>query len=340
MFKNVGDGRTKSANIAISCPGGELNISGSPLPLPVTQPADTSIVGSFGVNWSSPSSVKPVVKLNVSGPSGFVDTLYLPTQPIGFSNDAELFDSPFNIGSGAEWHRATRRMHSGARSWWCGVESISEYGPNRNDWIETIPAVLGDGAQLSFWAYMAFPTYGSDGLHVLAIGRGDTVEFDYLGSGGALLSFIVGWSQYRYDFEGTAFSPGDSIKIKFLFTSDESDQNEGVFLDDIVLSPGYCEIMTGIGESSAKPDELTLRAYPNPFNSSVEISLNGKFPRESRLDIFDISGRLVRDFGRPDFEKIIWNAQTDGGKDCPSGVYFIRLIAENRITTARVVLIK
>ena len=50
---------------------------------------------------------------------------------------------------------------------------------------------------------------------------------------------------------------------------------------------------TGIEEQPPKPDEYSISAYPNPFNSSVTISISGVCDTPLRIEICDINGRLV-----------------------------------------------
>jgi len=83
-------------------------------------------------------------------------------------------------------------------------------------------------------------------------------------------------------------------------------------------------------------------AYPNPFNPSTtieyEVPDGGMFVN---LAIYDIRGRLVADLVNEyqeasyDNYKIVWNAA-----NMASGVYFIRLHANDKIQTQKIMLIK
>lgn len=75
-----------------------------------------------------------------------------------------------------------------------------------------------------------------------------------------------------------------------------------------------------------KPTKAMIDVFPNPFNSSVRISVD--YPKEGhrqsplQIEIFDINGRMIRRFdGSRDQgkTKIIWQPE-DG---IPSGVYLI-----------------
>jgi hypothetical protein len=96
---------------------------------------------------------------------------------------------------------------------------------------------------------------------------------------------------------------------------------------------------------NAFPDRFHIfNAYPNPFNSSIEISFFTNEDVNGSLDIFDISGRLVRTF---DFDKsdngyisFKWNGYGDNLKEVPSGIYLVILKTDNFIVSNKISLIK
>jgi len=342
---NRGDGFSGNNAVYLTCPGGEIDIVSSLVNLPTIDPQDTANIGPFEISWASGAEIKPVVKLNIEIESMLEDTIYLATQKLGFKHDAETSDDPFTKGDPSHmWHRDNRRANSGSYSWCCGDYMTASYWPDMNDWIVSDPMVIGENSELSFWAFLSFPNYGSDGLYVEVMNSSETVTLDYLGSGGALLSFIVGWSEYRYSLESTPFEPGDTIQVKFRFKSDSDDQAEGVFIDDIELKSGQSIFVTTVTEDNFKPENIHIGLSPNPFNSALKISFRGNVDANSRLAIFDISGRLVKEFSHSDFSnesnQLIWNGTDKTGNNCASGVYFIRLIQPNRVITSRAVLLK
>ena len=336
---NIGDGNYGAQNLNLSCPDGEFEISGSPAMIPASSPQDTVSAGPFDIEWATGAEIKPVVETR----GGIGDNeyqLFISTRELGFEHDAETGESPFNITSGSNrWHRTTRRAHSGSYSWWCGDDILGKYLPNMEDTLYSDPFVIGADAELSFFAYMNFPTYGSDGVSVEFVGSHDVVRADYLGSGGALLSFIVGWAEYRYSFDDTPFEPGDTIQVRFRFSSDSEDEEQGVFIDDVKLICASTEFTTSVGVSSELPERIGLEVFPNPFNSSLSIKVEGKISGGAKLAIFDIGGRLVDDLPITS-NTVIWNGIDINGNDAPSGLYFIRLIDGDRVFTARAVLLK
>ncbi|MCD4690594.1 T9SS type A sorting domain-containing protein, partial [bacterium] len=93
------------------------------------------------------------------------------------------------------------------------------------------------------------------------------------------------------------------------------------------------------------PEQFALfQNAPNPFNPITRISYT--IPSASRvtLDIFDVSGRLVRHLLDADVAadryEAIWNGKTDGGSDAASGVYLYRLTADGEELERKMVLLR
>jgi len=90
------------------------------------------------------------------------------------------------------------------------------------------------------------------------------------------------------------------------------------------------------------PQEFSLSAFPNPFNSTTTISFQSPHAIAGgvggvSLRIYDISGRLVVDLTAADpprsagEHKVTWDASSVG-----AGVYFVRLEAGDKIATQKI----
>ena len=84
--------------------------------------------------------------------------------------------------------------------------------------------------------------------------------------------------------------------------------------------------------------------YPNPFNPSTTIVFDVARDKNVRLQVFSLSGRLVRTLvdrrmsaGR---HQIVWNGVDDEGLRMPSGTYFIRFEAGDVSQITRALLLK
>lgn len=94
----------------------------------------------------------------------------------------------------------------------------------------------------------------------------------------------------------------------------------------------------GVGETKL-PEEFAMTTYPNPFNASVAIDVTG-VDSNARLEIFDINGRMVKDYSVEQSRKIIWEGNDSNGEPLSSGIYFARLISGDKEIRTRLVLLK
>ena len=103
--------------------------------------------------------------------------------------------------------------------------------------LSSMPVVVGPGTKLSFWHWYDLATYGSDGLYVEIRTGEDWKILDFLGSGGALDSTLIGndWFEDTYDL--SYIEPGSFLQIRFRFYSDDDTVvSEGVYVDDVSLT--------------------------------------------------------------------------------------------------------
>jgi plastocyanin len=98
---------------------------------------------------------------------------------------------------------------------------------------------------------------------------------------------------------------------------------------------------TGIDDRTGPqtPTDFSLMTnYPNPFNASTTIEFETKNVADTKLEVYDIVGRLVDVLQQGAVEagihKVVWNA------DVPSGVYFYRLTIDGQAQTKAMTLLK
>jgi hypothetical protein len=99
----------------------------------------------------------------------------------------------------------------------------------------------------------------------------------------------------------------------------------------------------------AKPSVLQLRVEPNPFRYGTRIRysiLDSRYSIEDcNVEIYDAVGRLVKTFGSESViqnqeSAISWYGDDNTGRQLASGVYFVKLSAEESSTTRKVLLVR
>jgi hypothetical protein len=97
------------------------------------------------------------------------------------------------------------------------------------------------------------------------------------------------------------------------------------------------------GDAATTP-RRALSATPNPFNPKTTFRFALDRASTVQLRVYDVSGRLVRDFGlgtQPAGPvEVQWNGTDDSGRPVASGVYLVRLVTPDRRETLRTVLLK
>jgi len=86
------------------------------------------------------------------------------------------------------------------------------------------------------------------------------------------------------------------------------------------------------------------QSYPNPFNPVCTIRYDIPSAGRVSLQIFDVSGSLVRtlvnSWREPGVYSEVWDGRTDGGTALSSGVYFYQLKAGDFVATGKTVLLR
>lgn len=97
-------------------------------------------------------------------------------------------------------------------------------------------------------------------------------------------------------------------------------------------------------ENAVSGLRLLSPAMPNPFTGSTRIDF--MLPREShmKMQVFDVSGRVVRRLlaspGEAGHHTVIWDGRDDGGRLAASGTYVIKLDAGGTTQSQKIVLMK
>ena len=118
--------------------------------------------------------------------------------------------------------------------------------------------------------------------------------------------------------------------------------NEGERISD---GPFTIDSPTGVHPVPGIERVSLLGNAPNPFNPRTTIRFELPEDTKVELDVFDISGRLVRRLVSemrtgPARHEVVWDGIDAAGQQVASGVYFYRLRAGDIVETKQMALIK
>lgn len=276
------------------------------------------------------------------------DTLVATVGAVGFAHDFEDGASGWTHGGvGDLWGLTDNRSHSGASSWYCGSQTTWEYHDGMDSYLDSPEFVIGPASELRFWCWYEFPIYREDGFYVEIVRDGSPIDtLDFIGSGGALgeLGSIGNdWLEYRYPVGG---QDGDTVQARFRFVSDESNVEEGVYIDDVSVSCGAQPSGTGVpaGDLDQSPPIALHQNRPNPFTPSTTIAFTLKRSGHVTLAVYNIQGRRIRTLVDEDtFEgdhTVSWDGTDELGVDVAAGVYMYRLAYEEHEETRKMILVR
>jgi len=146
----------------------------------------------------------------------------------------------------------------------------------------------------------------------------------------------------RFDSPDDHFGPGVPFEPALAFGDLDGDGD-----DDILVGTSKGGLVyfrndeaTGIEGRPALPENFALmQNYPNPFNGSTTISYTLGASAAVSLDVYDLRGAMVSRLasGRegPGPHEVRWDPKTR-----PSGIYYARLAAGERVQFIRMMLIK
>jgi len=114
-------------------------------------------------------------------------------------------------------------------------------------------------------------------------------------------------------------------------------------------TPGNPNSLTSIEDEQLIPTEFTLSAYPNPFNPNTSIRYT--IPNASssarnlniKLIVYDMLGNeittLVNEEKPAGTYEVVWNGENNFGNKVSSGIYFVRIQANQQFKNLKLMLI-
>ncbi|MCD6163420.1 MAG: VWA domain-containing protein [candidate division Zixibacteria bacterium] len=135
-----------------------------------------------------------------------------------------------------------------------------------------------------------------------------------------------------YDLESKVIQSGTTELMRMMLP-------KGVKLTPSLMSfsdGNGCLINTLLKREVPLPEQFSIVCcYPNPFNPTTTIEFALPVADNVTLNIYDISGRLVKELAsgqlKAGYHYISWNGINDAGKNTASGIYFAKLKSNNEI---------
>ncbi len=140
------------------------------------------------------------------------------------------------------------------------------------------------------------------------------------------------------------FQEVGQVQLRFV----ASDEGEGSLVEAAIDD---LAIVAFSGVAGVEDDLLQVqvvtelgRNHPNPFNPRTRIDFSLAKPGRATLQVYDVSGRLVKTLLQGSFpagdQSVMWDGTTSGGRSVATGVYFYRLETDDRVMSRRMMLLK
>lgn len=210
-----------------------------------------------------------------------------------------------------------------------GKTKVHEFYPGSSgDNMNHMATIFGDPAMDIY--NDTSPIYVLDVTHASTISTGSYDVTVYC-EGSPVEGAMVGLVQVNDLLDG-AYSNASGIA-----TLDITSFPGGLTEVDVTVTSHNCspyfgttQPTTGIGdESGGCASALFLGAVPNPMSASAAITYSTISGGPVKLEVFDMSGRLVSNLTDSEVESgyhtVQWNGKDESGISVPDGVYFYRL---------------
>lgn len=167
----------------------------------------------------------------------------------------------------------------------------------------------------------------------------------------------------RWDFSLTA-SPLATVTLEFDLSSMPKNYKASIYLTDnswcnlvnnvyvyaftsnqTAINSGYIEITNDLtGINGTLPLIFEFTNYPNPFNPETNIQFSLTDISDVELMIYNLKGQKVKTLIKSELDrgnyKYVWKGTDANNKQTASGIYFIRLQANDKILIRKTILLK
>lgn len=112
----------------------------------------------------------------------------------------------------------------------------------------------------------------------------------------------------------------------------------------VYLAAPQCSLSPVEEQEDIPEIQARVVAYPNPFNPRVQLRIFLPGAAEAAVQIHDLAGRRVKEFGQTQVEnqwlELQWNGNDDAGRALPSGTYLVQVSGVDFQGVAKVTLLR
>ncbi len=168
-------------------------------------------------------------------------------------------------------------------------------------------------------------------------------EIDWNNDEWKTVASITGESDWVQNDINLAAYSGENISLRFLFSSDDTIGDEGIYIDDFKIFISSPELST---DQEVTP-QVTMQLHqniPNPFNPETTIGFELPKRKKVSLQIFNAKGQLVKTLLAREKEagnhQVKWDGTSISGQEATSGIFFYRLKAGEQTVIRKMLLLK
>lgn len=307
--------------------------------------------------------------LDISADWGYLSssTFRVFTAGLGLSDDVESGEGSWShiaVTSGFtdSWHIETARYHSPGHSWKFGGAGTALYPESSDGALVGEPFCVATGAEFRFWDWLSAEQEGSTtawdcALVEISVDMGETWDVvipvggythtKTLSAANPVPDGTPCWSG-SHDWREEVFDltdyVGETAMLRFRFASDEFVSLEGWYVDDIELVFDGGAAAGSEQEARGPATFALLQNVPNPFNPLTVIRYELPTPARVRIDVYNVSGRLVRtvvdEYQEAGYRRAVWDGTDSTGHSVASGVYMYEMRAADFVSRKMMVLLK
>ncbi|MFC1898648.1 T9SS type A sorting domain-containing protein [Candidatus Cloacimonadota bacterium] len=227
-----------------------------------------------------------------------------------------------------------------------GFDTLGYYYPLDMDYNHRVWDGDGNGTAIIDIGPYEFESPAFGGIHgiTLDLTHGQPVDYVFIkinnDPGDFTFSDSIGYFEHKlpagvYDVYAERVFYDDAIEYQVEVIEGEFTQLDILMYETV-----------GVEEYEIIPasNDFNLRNYPNPFNPSTTIKFSLQNDHIVELSIFNIKGQKVKTMINDQIQKgshsIIWSGVDEKNKSVSSGIYLYKIVAGNKESVKRMLLLK